>query len=189
MSSVEDPQPLISHLVELRDRLLRALGAVLLVFISLVYFANDIYAFVSAPLVAQLPAGTSMIATDVASPFFTPIKLTLVVSVFVAVPVILYQLWAFIAPGLYKHEKRLVMPLWFQALCSFIAGSRSLTLWFSHSFLDSSRPSPPRMWKSPPTLPAIWISSLRFSWHLALPLRSPLPSSCWCGRALSPPMN
>lgn len=122
MSSVEDPQPLISHLVELRDRLLRALGAVLLVFISLVYFANDIYAFVSAPLVAQLPAGTSMIATDVASPFFTPIKLTLVVSVFIAVPVILYQLWAFIAPGLYKHEKRLVMPLLVSSSLLFYCG-------------------------------------------------------------------
>ncbi len=122
MSSVEDSQPLISHLVELRDRLLRALMAVMVVFLSLVYFANDIYAFVSAPLVAQLPQGTSMIATDVASPFFTPIKLTLVVSVFIAVPVILYQMWAFVAPGLYQREKRLVMPLLISSSLLFYCG-------------------------------------------------------------------
>ncbi|PKF49711.1 Sec-independent protein translocase subunit TatC [Enterovibrio nigricans] len=122
MSSVEDTQPLISHLVELRDRLLRALLAVLVVFLCLVYFANDIYTFVSAPLVDRLPEGTSMIATDVASPFFTPIKLTLVVSVFLAVPMILYQMWAFVAPGLYKHEKRLVMPLLASSSLLFYCG-------------------------------------------------------------------
>ncbi|MDD1795637.1 Sec-independent protein translocase subunit TatC [Enterovibrio makurazakiensis] len=122
MSTVEDTQPLISHLVELRDRLLRALLAVLVVFLGLVYFANDIYTFVSAPLVDRLPEGTSMIATDVASPFFTPIKLTLVVSVFIAVPMILYQIWAFVAPGLYKHEKRLVMPLLASSSLLFYCG-------------------------------------------------------------------
>ncbi|PML76689.1 twin-arginine translocase subunit TatC [Enterovibrio norvegicus] len=122
MSSVEDTQPLISHLVELRDRLLRALLAVLVVFLGLVYFANDIYTFISAPLVDRLPEGTSMIATDVASPFFTPIKLTLVVSVFVAVPMILYQVWAFVAPGLYKHEKRLIMPLLASSSLLFYCG-------------------------------------------------------------------
>lgn len=122
MSSVEDTQPLISHLTELRDRLLRALLAVLVVFIGLVYFANDIYAFVSEPLVSQLPEGTSMIATDVASPFFTPIKLTLVVSIFLAVPMILYQVWAFVAPGLYKHEKRLILPLLASSSLLFYCG-------------------------------------------------------------------
>ncbi|MBV7300437.1 Sec-independent protein translocase subunit TatC [Enterovibrio paralichthyis] len=122
MSSVEDTQPLISHLIELRDRLLKALMAVLVVFLALVYFANDIYTFVSAPLVSQLPTGASMIATDVASPFFTPIKLTLVVSVFVAVPMILYQVWAFVAPGLYKHEKRLVIPLLISSSLLFYCG-------------------------------------------------------------------
>ncbi len=122
MSSIEETQPLVSHLVELRDRLLRALVAVLIVFLALVYFANDIYTFISAPLVAQLPEGASMIATDVASPFFTPIKLTLVVSVFIAVPVILYQLWAFVAPGLYQHEKKLVIPLLISSSLLFYAG-------------------------------------------------------------------
>ncbi|MEJ2766502.1 Sec-independent protein translocase subunit TatC [Photobacterium sp. MCCC 1A19761] len=122
MSTVEETQPLFSHLIELRNRLLRSILSVFLVFLGLVWFANDIYAFLSAPLVERLPEGASMIATDVASPFFTPIKLTLVTSVFVAVPMILYQVWAFIAPGLYKHERRLIMPLLFSSSLLFYAG-------------------------------------------------------------------
>lgn len=109
--AVEDTQPLISHLIELRKRLLNSLISVLVIFIVLVFFANDIYQLISAPLIKQLPAGASMIATDVASPFFTPIKLTMMVSVFAAAPLILYQVWAFIAPALYQHERRLMMPL------------------------------------------------------------------------------
>ena len=122
MSSAEHSQPLLTHLLELRNRLLKALIAVIVVFLGLVWFANDIYEFLSAPLVERLPAGATMIATDVASPFFTPIKLTLVASIFVAVPVILYQVWAFVAPGLYKHEKKLVMPLLFSSSMLFYAG-------------------------------------------------------------------
>ncbi len=104
-------QPFVAHLLELRDRLLRAVGAVAVLFLALFYFANDIYLFVAAPLMAHLPQGTTMIATEVASPFLTPFKLTLMVSIFLAMPFILYQFWAFIAPGLYKHEKRMVVPL------------------------------------------------------------------------------
>ncbi|WP_120510098.1 Sec-independent protein translocase subunit TatC [Photobacterium salinisoli] len=122
MSSVEDTQPLFSHLLELRNRLLRSILSVLVVFLCLVWFANDIYSLLAAPLVERLPEGTSMIATDVASPFFTPIKLTLVASVFLAVPLILYQIWAFVAPGLYKHERRLVMPLLFSSSLLFYCG-------------------------------------------------------------------
>ncbi|MCE7556483.1 Sec-independent protein translocase subunit TatC [Aliivibrio fischeri] len=122
MSSVESSQPLLAHLLELRNRLLKAIIAVIVVFLGLVWFANDIYEFLSAPLVERLPEGATMIATDVASPFFTPIKLTLVASIFVAVPVILYQVWAFVAPGLYKHEKRLIMPLLFSSSMLFYAG-------------------------------------------------------------------
>lgn len=122
MSTVEETQPLFSHLVELRNRLLRSILSVLVVFLGLVWFANDIYAFMSAPLVERLPEGATMIATDVASPFFTPIKLTLVTSVFVAVPMILYQVWGFIAPGLYKHERKLIMPLLFSSSLLFYAG-------------------------------------------------------------------
>lgn len=104
-------QPFVSHLLELRDRLLRAVAVVALFFLGLFPFANDIYIWVASPLMAHLPEGTSMIATEVASPFLTPFKLSLVASVFLAMPFILYQLWAFIAPGLYRHEKRLVVPL------------------------------------------------------------------------------
>ncbi len=103
--------PLISHLMELRNRLLRAVIAVALIFAGLVYFANDIYHFVAEPLTSHLPEGASMIATDVATPFFTPIKLTIVLSVFLAMPYLLYQAWGFIAPGLYQHEKKLIAPL------------------------------------------------------------------------------
>jgi len=122
MAADPNTQLLIAQLIELRDRLLRASAAIILVFISLVYFANDIYELISAPLIAQLPAGTSMIATDVATPFFTPIKLTLVASSFIAIPWILYQVWAFIAPGLYKHEKKLIAPLVFSSALLFYLG-------------------------------------------------------------------
>ncbi|WP_213991442.1 Sec-independent protein translocase subunit TatC [Sodalis sp. dw_96] len=120
--AVEDTQPLISHLIELRKRLLNCIISVLVVFLALVYFANDIYQIVSAPLIKHMPAGASMIATDVASPFFTPIKLTIIVSVFASAPLLLYQVWAFIAPALYKHERRLVMPLLFSSTFLFYAG-------------------------------------------------------------------
>ena len=120
MSQAE--QPLISHLVELRTRLLRSISAILLAFVALIYFSNDIYDFVARPLLSQLPEGTSMIATDVATPFITPIKLTLVVSFFLAIPYLLYQAWAFIAPGLYAHEKRLALPLVFGSTLLFLFG-------------------------------------------------------------------
>ncbi|WP_139460150.1 twin-arginine translocase subunit TatC [Aeromonas veronii] len=120
MSQAE--QPLISHLVELRTRLLRSITAILVVFLALIYLSNNIYDFVAQPLLSQLPEGTSMIATDVATPFLTPIKLTLVVSFFVAIPYLLYQAWAFIAPGLYQHERRLIMPLVVSSALLFYAG-------------------------------------------------------------------
>ncbi|KFX02743.1 twin-arginine protein translocation system subunit TatC [Pectobacterium betavasculorum] len=118
----EETQPLISHLIELRKRLLNSIICVLAVFVVLVFFANDIYQVVSAPLIKQLPVGASMIATDVASPFFTPIKLTMIVSVFVAAPLVLYQVWAFVAPALYKHERRLMMPLLVSSSLLFYSG-------------------------------------------------------------------
>ncbi|ATO35682.1 Sec-independent protein translocase protein TatC [Dickeya dianthicola] len=120
--AVDQTQPLISHLIELRKRLLNSIISVLVVFLALVYFANDIYQIVSAPLIKQLPAGASMIATDVASPFFTPIKLTLIVSVFLSAPLVLYQVWAFVAPALYKHEQRLMMPLLVSSSLLFYMG-------------------------------------------------------------------
>ncbi len=109
-NSIKD-LPLVAHLIEMRDRLLKVLLAILIIFLMLMPFANDIYTFVASPLMAHLPDGTSMIATDVASPFFTPFKLTLVLAIFASMPLILYQVWGFIAPGLYRHERRLVLPL------------------------------------------------------------------------------
>lgn len=101
----------VEHLVELRDRLLRVVLAVLCFLVVLFPFANDIYILLAEPLLRRLPEGTSMIATEVASPFLTPFKLTIVLSIFLAMPVVLYQVWSFVAPGLYKHERRLVFPL------------------------------------------------------------------------------
>lgn len=115
-------QPLISHLLELRSKLLKSIASVLLVFIFSVYWANDIYHYMAIPLMQSLPLGGSMIATDVAAPFFAPFKLTLVLSFFVAVPYVLFQIWSFVAPGLYKHEKRLVMPLLFSSTLLFYLG-------------------------------------------------------------------
>ncbi|WJV54147.1 Sec-independent protein translocase subunit TatC [Prodigiosinella aquatilis] len=120
--AVDETQPLISHLIELRKRLINSIICVLVVFLALIYFANDIYQIVSAPLIKQLPAGASMIATDVASPFFTPIKLTMIISVFVAAPLVLYQVWAFVAPALYKHERRLMVPLLVSSSLLFYLG-------------------------------------------------------------------
>jgi sec-independent protein translocase protein TatC len=101
----------VEHLVELRDRLLRVVLAVLCFLVVLFPFANDLYAILAEPLLRHLPEGTSMIATQVASPFLTPFKLSIVLSIFLAMPVVLYQVWSFVAPGLYKHERRLVLPL------------------------------------------------------------------------------
>lgn len=120
--SVDQEQPLVSHLVELRERLFRIVLAVLFIFFGLFWFANDLYEYLSAPLTALLPAGTSMIATDVTSPFFAPFKLSLVVAVIVAMPYILHQIWSFIAPGLYTNEKRLAIPLLLSSIVLFYAG-------------------------------------------------------------------
>ncbi|MCX4192432.1 twin-arginine translocase subunit TatC [Methylophaga sp. OBS1] len=118
----EQQQPLISHLVELRDRLLRAVLAVLLVALCLFPFANDLYLFLSEPLMRHLPETSSMIATEVASPFLTPFKLTLSTAIMIAVPYLLYQLWSFVAPGLYDHERKLVFPLIFASTVLFFLG-------------------------------------------------------------------
>jgi len=120
--AVQDTQPLITHLIELRKRLMNCIFAVLAIFVVLVYFANDIYQLVSAPLIKQMPLGATMIATDVASPFFTPVKLTFMVSLILSAPVILYQVWAFVAPALYKHERRLVVPLLVSSSLLFYIG-------------------------------------------------------------------
>lgn len=127
-SSAQEPvapaghAPLVEHLIELRDRVLRIVLSVLVVFLGLFYFANDIYLFISQPLRDILPEGTQMIATEVASPFLTPFKLTLFTAFVASVPYILYQIWSFIAPGLYEHEKRLAFPLLGSSILLFYAG-------------------------------------------------------------------
>jgi sec-independent protein translocase protein TatC len=113
---------LMSHLVELRDRVVRMVVAVLAIFACLFYWANDIYIFLAEPLTRHLPEGSNMIAIDVASPFLTPFKLVLMLSVFLAMPVILYQCWAFVAPGLYANEKRIAGPLLVSSILLFYAG-------------------------------------------------------------------
>lgn len=115
-------QPLVQHLIELRNRLLYVVYFLLAVFLCMFPFATDIYAVVSAPLQAVLPQGTSMIATDVISPFLTPLKLIFYLSLYVTIPFILYQLWRFIAPGLYLHEKQLAAPLMISSVVLFFAG-------------------------------------------------------------------
>lgn len=112
----------ISHLVELRDRLLRAILAVLIVFLCLFPWAKDLYSLLAQPLLAVLPQGGQMIATDVVGVFLVPMKVALLVAFVIALPYVLFQIWAFVAPGLYTHEKRLVLPLIFTSTVLFICG-------------------------------------------------------------------
>lgn len=116
-------QPFISHLVELRDRLLRVVLAVAVVFLALMPFSNTLFTALSGPLLAHLPEQSSMIAIEVASPFLIPFKLTLFLALFIAIPYVLYQLWSFVAPGLYRHERRLVFPLLVSSTLLFYAGA------------------------------------------------------------------
>jgi sec-independent protein translocase protein TatC len=113
---------LISHLLELRQRLLKAVVAVCIVFAPLAFYGNELYTFVAQPLIDKLPAGTSIIATSVVAPFMTPLKLSMLAALFIAMPYVLYQIWAFVAPGLYRHEKRFAMPMLVSSVLLFYAG-------------------------------------------------------------------
>src|SRR3990170_1956872 len=112
----------IAHLVELRTRLLHSVVAVLLAFICLFPWASDLYALLAQPLLAKLPKGGQMIATDVTTPFFVPLKVAMMAALLIALPYILYQIWRFVAPGLYAHEKRLVIPLIVASTILFFCG-------------------------------------------------------------------
>ena len=122
MSNPDREQPFISHLIELRTRLLRMVGGVLVVFVALSPFSNPIYTALAGPLTRHLPAQSSMIAIDVLSPFLTPLKFTLILAVFITIPWILYQVWAFVAPGLYQREKRMVLPILTSSTLLFYGG-------------------------------------------------------------------
>jgi sec-independent protein translocase protein TatC len=118
----DSEQPLISHLIELRACILRSVICVFIILLFLLPFANDIYSFISTPLIAKLPHGSSMIATEVISPFFAPFKLSIFCAIFFSVPYILYQAWSFITPGLYANEKKLVLPLLISSTLLFYTG-------------------------------------------------------------------
>jgi len=122
VADLEQEQPFISHLLELRTRLLRMIAGVLLVFVVLLPFANPIYELVAKPLLARMPTGSQMVAIDPVSPFMAPMKLTLIAALFIAVPWVLYQIWAFVAPGLYQHEKRLAVPMLLASTLLFYGG-------------------------------------------------------------------
>ena len=113
---------LISHLLELRDRVLRAFLAVLVAFLPCAFYSNKIFSFIAQPLLAKLPKDSSLIATSVISPFMTPFKLSFFVGLFLAMPVVIYQVWAFVAPGLYRHEKRFAVPLLLSSVILFYIG-------------------------------------------------------------------
>jgi len=115
-------QSFISHLIELRERMLKAIAAVLIVFVVLVPFAERIYHFIAEPLLQRLPHGSQMVAIEVASPFMTPVKLVFFVALFLGMPVVLYQAWRFVAPGLYRHEKRVALPLLVSSIVMFYFG-------------------------------------------------------------------
>ena len=121
-ASAEAGDTFISHLVELRSRIMKAAIAVIVVFLCLMPWAGKIYDVLALPMMAALPAGSKMIATGVITPFLIPVKVTLLVAFLLALPVVLYQAWAFIAPGLYEHEKKLVAPLVVSSSLLFVAG-------------------------------------------------------------------
>lgn len=122
MDANQDEMPLVAHLIELRTRLMHIIGATLVLFLTLVSFRNDLYSLLAAPLRQLLPVGSSMVATDITSSFVTPFKLTFFVAFFIAIPYVLYQVWAFIAPALYKHEKKLAIPLLVSSVILFYVG-------------------------------------------------------------------
>ena len=122
LDNKQDEMPLVAHLIELRTRLMHMIGATLLVFFVLVAFRNDLYTLLAAPLRQLLPVGSSMVATDITSSFLAPFKLTFFVSFFIAIPYVLYQAWSFIAPALYKHEKKLAIPLLVSSVILFYIG-------------------------------------------------------------------
>jgi len=119
---VSDQQTFVSHLVELRSRLVKVVVTILIIVIVQLPFAGKIYTLMAAPVMKYLPEGSSMIATGVLSPFLTPFKMVFILSLIIAMPVVLYQIWAFVAPGLYKHEKRIARPLLFSSIFLFYLG-------------------------------------------------------------------
>ena len=158
-----DEQPFISHLVELRDRLLRVVLVVVVIFLGLTPFANWLFSRLAGPLTRHLPEGSSMIAIEVASPFFTPFKLAMVIAIFAAMPYILYQAWAFIAPGLYRHERKRVFPLLVSSTLLFYLGAAFayfVVFPLVFGFLTKTAPEEPMMGTEEPDPEGAAIASL-----------------------------
>ena len=122
MTEPATEQPLVAHLLELRTRLVRVILGIVIVFLALFHWAGDIYALLARPMMQVMPAGAQMIATDVTTPFFVPLKVTMMVAFVLALPNTLYQLWSFVAPGLYSHEKRLILPVMVASISLFLIG-------------------------------------------------------------------
>lgn len=119
---MSDQQPLLAHLIELRSRVVRIALGIVVCFLALFHWSGDIYHLLAKPMLDALPAGTNMIATDVTAPFFVPVKVTMLVAFLLSLPNTMYQIWAFVAPGLYNHEKRLVLPLVISSVLLFFVG-------------------------------------------------------------------
>ncbi len=144
---MDGTETFISHLIELRDRLLRSVIAWILLFICLFPFANKLYAVLAHPLLAKLPKGGQMIATEVVTPFFVPIKVAMMTAFLGALPYILYQIWSFIAPGLYAHEKKFIVPMVVASLLLFVCACRLPTSWCSRWCSASSSVSLRKAWR------------------------------------------
>lgn len=145
MTSAEEEKELtlVDHLIELRDRILKSIIAIVIIFLALFTFANDIYTYVASPLIEALPEGSTMIAIDPTSPFFAPFKLTFYLSFLIAAPYVLYQIWSFIAPGLYKNEKSVAIPLFISSVLLFYSGiafARYILFPFAFAFFISVTP-------------------------------------------------
>jgi sec-independent protein translocase protein TatC len=173
----------ISHLIELRSRVLKALASVLVIFMALAYWAQDLYGILAAPLVATIPEGASMIATSVASPFFAPFKLTMVLSFFIAIPYVLYQVWGFIAPGLYRNEKKLVAPLLLSSTLLFYSGiAFAYFIVFPLAFSFFSAVAPDDVLISPDISEYLsFVLKIFFAFGVAFEIPVAIILMCWTG--------
>jgi Tat protein translocase TatC len=147
MSAPDGQETFISHLIEMRNRLLRAVLAVVVIFVLLFPWAQDLYALLAEPMLASLPQGGQMIATEVTTPFFVPVKVTMMTAFLIALPWIFYQIWAFVAPGLYQHEKRWACRSSSAVFCCSCWGWHSPTFWYSRWYSVSLSASRPKGWR------------------------------------------
>ncbi|MGY8878661.1 MAG: twin-arginine translocase subunit TatC, partial [Pseudoalteromonas sp.] len=173
----------VAHLIELRDRLIKALLSIFVIFIAIVYFANDIYAFVAQPLVSHLPSTATMIATDVTAPFFAPFKLTLFVALFASIPWILHQVWGFIAPGLYQHEKKMLMPILASSIILFYGGIAFCYFVVLPIILGFFTSTGPEMMTLAPDISSYlgFVLKLFFAFGVAFEIPVAIMLLCWSG--------